>query len=867
VTTLALLGATVAGAARIAQAAEDVRAPVYLRNSPDVKQLERSLANEGEHRIAEARAAARRHAHSKKFTRRHGERVRPVRSFEGPPIDDGRVTRRPGPAYAAPSAGTFATPVNVRFNDPAADGALAAQSEVSVAMKDDFGVAAWNDGQGFITPPNGMGAGYTTDGGVTWTDAGLPPVGGATTITDWVSDPVVALNEKTGEFWFCGLTENGASHGGVAVVKATFPGGVFTWGTPHVVRDLPNATDLIDKQWLVADSTSGNLYLTFTHFISGGGDIAFARSIDNGITWSADNLLSNNFGFVQASRPVVAGNGALYVTWREIGNTDVDFVMVRRSLDHGQTFETQHTAASFYDNFGTGAPGFNRNRNVVEPCNAVDRSTGSHRGRLYVTVHESLNFYDDPLGGGGNQNEIENNNFFAHATPFTIGQRLRGGLTASTSDFDYFSFTATAGTSYAFWCDSIPRPLYTMRVFCGLDTLTRLSYGGDTSTPAGGQTILVWTAPSSGTYYLRMAYLTGGSPGNYRIETGVAAHGAEIGRDQRDVIVHYSDDGGTTWSGPVRANDDAALYDDFLPELGVTAEGYPYCAWYDYRDAASSCGGKTHVYVTRSRDGGATWSASQPVTTAQTAWTTAGTNIQPNMGDYIGLYAGGALALGWGDARSGEADVNVWGATVPIAYDLGCANDTTVTANSTLSVALPVTNHNTLYANPYDYAVSIDRSWPVGGGTGTVTVAANGGTGNIPFTITVPDTASGLAHVCVSVSLAGALVRRCCFTVTAQQANSVTDPREIAFGIHSVSPNPAARGLAVTFALPDRAPARLELLDVNGRRVAEREVGSLGAGLHILHFDREMPALPAGVYAIRLTRGDRAVTAKVSIVH
>jgi len=849
-----------------APGAANEAAPIRLRDLPAVKQLECDLAREGEHRaLEEVRGRARAARAIARGLRRSGARSHRVLLEDGIPVE-AILSRLAGAASAVPGHRPDIVPFNVRFNDPSSDGATAGQSEVSVAMAGSFGVAAWNDGQDFITPPAGQGVGYTTDGGATWHDVGLPPLGG--TISDWISDPSVAVNEKTGEFWFSSLTQNGPSSGGVAVVRATFPGGVFTWDTPHVAKDLSLRSNLIDKEWVVADSTSGVLYLTYTHFVTSGEDIGFQRSTDGGVTWSTEVHMGVS-GRVTSARPVVAGDGTLYLIWREIGTVDADFIRVRRSTDHGVTFGTQHTAATYFDNFGTGAPGFNRNRDVVEPCPAVDRSTGPHRGRMYVVVQESLDYFDDPLSTLGSKSSVENDNFFAGATPFVPGQQLHGTLSSGTpTDLDYFSFSATAGASYIIFCDSIPNPLYTMRIFSGQDTLTRLAFSGDIDATAGGTGLIVWTAPTTGTYYLRLAFVqaTGSTAGNYRIETGVAARGSEPGRDQRDVIVRYSDDGGATWSGPRRANDDAALYDDFLPEVGITVEGYPYCAWYDWRDALAHCGGESHVYVTRSLDGGDTWQPNQRVTTASTAWTTAPVNIAPNMGDYIGLYAGGALALGWGDARAGEADVNVWGTTVPVSYDLGCPRDTTVHPNSTLSVPVPVTNHHPLYANTYDYTVTVDRSWPVASPAGSVTVAENGATGTIPVSITIPDTADGTAHACVTVSLAGASRKPCCFAITARGALAAGEPGGTELAIQAVWPNPAARSLAVWLSLPDARPARLELVDVNGRRVASRDVGSLGPGLHVVRFERDLAALPAGVYAVKLTRPDRSITRKVSIV-
>lgn len=67
--------------------------------------------------------------------------------------------------------------------------------------------------------------------------------------------------------------------------------------------------------------------------------------------------------------------------------------------------------------------------------------------------------------------------------------------------------------------------------------------------------------------------------------------------------------------------------------------------------------------------------------------------------------------------------------------------------------------------------------------------------------------------------------------------------------------NPS-RGTRLSFslALPDDSPARLELLDVSGRRVAARDVGALGAGRHTV--DLAPGSAPrAGVYLARLSQG------------
>ena len=86
------------------------------------------------------------------------------------------------------------------------------------------------------------------------------------------------------------------------------------------------------------------------------------------------------------------------------------------------------------------------------------------------------------------------------------------------------------------------------------------------------------------------------------------------------------------------------------------------------------------------------------------------------------------------------------------------------------------------------------------------------------------------------------------------------------FALEGARPNPA-RGnrLNLWFSLPSSDAARLELMDVSGRRVADREVGSLGAGQHLVDL-AEGRTLPAGIYLVRLTQGTNTRVGRVAVV-
>jgi hypothetical protein len=86
------------------------------------------------------------------------------------------------------------------------------------------------------------------------------------------------------------------------------------------------------------------------------------------------------------------------------------------------------------------------------------------------------------------------------------------------------------------------------------------------------------------------------------------------------------------------------------------------------------------------------------------------------------------------------------------------------------------------------------------------------------------------------------------------------------FALESVRPNPARTDhLRVAFELPSSAAARIDLLDVSGRRVAGLEVGSLGAGWHEIDLARDRRLSP-GIYSIRLTQGASVRMTRVAVL-
>ena len=99
------------------------------------------------------------------------------------------------------------------------------------------------------------------------------------------------------------------------------------------------------------------------------------------------------------------------------------------------------------------------------------------------------------------------------------------------------------------------------------------------------------------------------------------------------------------------------------------------------------------------------------------------------------------------------------------------------------------------------------------------------------------------------------------------QTNSTTAVGEaIAWrlGLEGAVPNPARGALRVAFTLASGERAVLEVVDVAGRWVARREVGSLGPGRHVVELGS--PGLKAGLYFLRLEQGGQVLRSRVVVM-
>src|SRR5918995_82847 len=124
-------------------------------------------------------------------------------------------------------------------------------------------------------------------------------------------------------------TDNTTGNGDVYFKRSMNNGGTFG-GTENLSNNLGRSSDpdvTLDQE---------EVYITWTDYTTGNGDVYFKASPDSGFTFSSVKNLSNNTGASLSPHIAASGNN-VYVIWTDntTGNGDVYF---KASLENGGTF-------------------------------------------------------------------------------------------------------------------------------------------------------------------------------------------------------------------------------------------------------------------------------------------------------------------------------------------------------------------------------------------------------------------------------------------------------------------------------------------------------------------------------------------------
>ena len=264
-----------------------------------------------------------------------------------------------------------------------------------------------------------------------------------------------------------------------------------------------------------------------------------------------------------------------------------------------------------------------------------------------------------------------------------------------------------------------------------------LTFGADsviTTTNLGGSDFIPAT-PDRSTF--ASPYLA------YDLSSGVhrgrlyCAYGEEIidESNNSDILVRFSDDNGTTWSQPVRVNDDVGVNSQFFQDISVDpVTGTVFLSWYDARNDIGGGGIDTdgrdntdvQVFMSASIYVGSTLTFAPNVLVSRGASNQARDVNDPgnDFGDYMGISANNnVIYVGWVDNSNSTNDNPGGTGTFEVYTSRVTASINTVSVPSGGSVGTPLA-----IADAGDLMRGSDGDDTIFGAVGDDTIS--GGAGN-----------------------------------------------------------------------------------------------------------------------------------------
>jgi hypothetical protein len=323
----------------------------------------------------------------------------------------------------------------------------------------------------------------------------------------------------------------------------------------------------------------------------------FTVTKDGGLTWSKNVAIANVSGqFVGDPAATIDAGGTIYAVCQEyvdVGNTGN--IRMMTSTDQGATWSAVRTIGSAPDKPWAGG--------------------GSVEGTVFVSW----------LGNPGGIKRSTDRGMTWQATQ-SLGSIIHGtAIVTSTTGLVHVPYNLDSNDNQLRYLRSIdggatwekPRDLIPdMGSFCFECSPRQHPIVGAASDPTGKTVAITWTS--------RMPN----------------------GEGDDDVWLLYSKDGGTTWSAPLRVNDNKTKSRQFQSWVAVDHCGRVHVAWTDLRN------GKNEVWYARSADPTLGFEPNVQVTDGS------GSANTDFLGDYKGLVVQGSdVLVTWQDTRRDSGDI------------------------------------------------------------------------------------------------------------------------------------------------------------------------------------------------------------------
>ncbi|HKQ96462.1 MAG TPA: sialidase family protein [Candidatus Polarisedimenticolia bacterium] len=394
---------------------------------------------------------------------------------------------------------------------------------------------------------------------------------------------------------------------------------------PDVRVNIITAEEQAETTLVINPTNPQNLFAAWRDLRAGRAGIGYAASFDGGVTWSG-GIVDDPAADIQYDPSVAAdllGNFYLAYGVDTPPPVILSKTLVVKSTDGGLTLGTPVSAGPFVDKPFIGV---DRLSNAVYVAGNAPAARGQG-GDLFITRSSDGGATFGPLVKAGNNIGAVNAPAFGpngevylawphykgKARKVLFNRSLDGGVTWMSKDVEVNSVKNTPSLLNG-----------------GIDAGHLVAIAADAGAgPSGGNIYIVWH--------------TGGNGGE-------------------DVVLSRSTDGGTTWSAPMRINDDptGTSTDQFLPWVNVDDAGRVLVTWLDRRDDPANVA--FGLYLAVSTNGGVTFVPNVRISDGSFAPSPSTVFV----GDYNqGDARGGVFHAIWADGRNGNMDVFTEAVPVP----------------------------------------------------------------------------------------------------------------------------------------------------------------------------------------------------------
>ena len=609
-----------------------------------------------------------------------------------------------------------------------------------------------------------------------------------------------------------------------AVILLSF---VYVSAQPTNVRITSNNQDQSEVTIAIDPSDSNHLISAWNDFRSNLFEPGYAFSTNSGNNWS-DNILPNHGGYNYGFDPSLAidNNGNVFYCY--IGSSgSLGPVFVSKTTNNGSSWS--HTQVS------------SANSDQDKPFMAVDNTGGTYDGRIYVSWTDfsggntKIKFSYSSNHGNTFSPEITLGTQIGDPGPNAYLKPINTTPGNPTSVFVQGSMPAVGpnGEVYVVWMDVNTNGVSYFKIRKSTD-------GGASFGSTQTVTSFDWKRQQWGSLdHLNLPSLAVDPSNGY-------VYVAYKEGDPPRIKFIYSTNGGSNWSSATT-----------IGNLGGQGEVFPWVACDSEGKVAvtfmhRNTDGMVDCYVTESYDHGASF---------RTPVRVSGTSSDPNNSTWTHHYMGMVLDdsgndyVIWTDYRNGNAD--------PYFAKL----NTVPEAPQNLVPSVVNTAKNPRIDWDANIETDLDKyevwkkkgsgSWNLLASTTNTYYVDTGESGVdlLPFSNNVE-----IKYKLKAVDAAG---NKSAFSgeVTFNQKGSGfskrsgNDPAAIPahFALEQNYPNPFNPTTTIAFALPESAPVRLTIFDLNGRQVAELLNRELPAGRYEIPFDAS--GLASGVYLYRFTAG------------